>query len=155
MVSILSRVFIPTVAIANAVSSPQDPAESLEDYLDLESSELLYKTAGANKKVQASDKVADYEYFIPNEPSFDNGEYGKFQFGTKFLADVFMSYAIPVYSTTKVDNNWVIFNPEVSFEGSVVNKSTFYVGPVEFTVKTEFMGGKITPLSLLFAWDLD
>ena len=53
------------------------------------------------------------------------------------------------------DQNWMIFNPSIFGEASVIGSATIKLLYYEFTLSLKFLAFKFTPFDFQLAWDLD
>ena len=104
-------------------------------------------------QVQLTSYVFDYNWPF----NFTGLAMQNYAFGVEFdaVTDLFASFAAPTYWLNRVGQDWMIFNPSVFIEASGLISMTLNLWVVELTFTMKFMGYKVTPFELQFAWDLD
>ena len=71
------------------------------------------------------------------------------------LGDIFVSYDAPTLSTTKDEEDWLIFNPSVFLEASGDVSVTFKLIFIHLTLSLNLVGYKFAPIDAHVGWSLD
>ena len=69
-------------------------------------------------------------------------------------ADIYASYQSPAFWIQRLGSNWLIYNPNIFVEASIIFEGTIKLAFIELILKLSFVGLKFTPLDATVAVDM-
>ena len=76
-----------------------------------------------------------------------------FRYG--YIADIFAAFQAPAFWVRKLNQNWLVWNPNFFGEGSLTGELTFVTPMVDTIFRLHFVGLKLAPLDFAMSWNLD
>ena len=93
-------------------------------------------------------EVTDQELYYFNSDKTFGFKYGG-------VADIFASFEAPAFWVRKLNQNWIVWNPNFFGEGSLTGELTFVTPMVDIVFRLQFIGAKVSPVNIALAWSLD